>query len=968
MMTKKDAKILKGNPWWALAYALTSIKNYPTRNLGIMLVLAISVALPTTVFVWSNTGSELVIDQYFTDSLYQMSLIPKPDALYTQAEYDNLLTTINEHPFVEYLDEVTSTVGILMGNEIDNWTQYDINDLNYAKGIKDGRVIFVTPTILGNWSHEFTYEGNFSLKTGQVLVSRSFIESTQEVHHVVLNVGSVIDLDVLMHKPRSTVEGTPSSTKATRLKNLTIAGIYQINDLRSKIGQGFPSMSRKNWDPFDYPTPVLGIEDSVMLLVDDMGSENVAEIRTRGYFNSAVFIRASKDALIDAGSRYIGQNLLAFKAQMEEQYPKFIIQGVEDIWSLEASVQTYLNSQILTIIVFPVLIMSLMLTVFTSETSVLRRKGEISSLRSKGASFNQIFATFMWESLILGLLGFIVGLFLALIMAPMIGATRGIFLFNINDYLQYLAHLSIPPLSIVIAAAIAMYLPAAYLLHVARQIDVSEVGQPMTAYQDSGAEETGVIGYVVGLAIILSFLLILPKVILPLGFFAIIEILIATLILFIASYLGSRVMRRVTSRLSRGTNFIIGEKSLYLSQSLKKRKGQFIPLLVILTLTLTTTTMMLIQTSSYEATLNNELRYAIGADMRIECDARPLDFNKTLLKYPGILKATPVIETWAQVGSESFFLEGVDPSSYLDIGDFRPESFVSGTPEQVLTALQNKSNGILISDYFSTLWNISIGEQINVYYGTANGSRLGTFEIVGVMKSAPGFGVASTKDIAGASFASQFGFQAGLSGFALVNLDFLMSVTQIETADLFLVKTVSFVDLNPVIESLETQRSVTVYTADTFDLATQSYAIHLFLSGIQGLTIISFVMCTVMGLLALALFLGSAVLERQTEYAIFRAIGGTKKQVISMVFGEFAGIVVAAIGISLLLGVAFGYSMSILTFGISPFSPVLTEVFYMPLTTMFILIILEGIVMIASCYLPAVRAGSINPATALRNL
>jgi ABC-type antimicrobial peptide transport system permease subunit len=131
---------------------------------------------------------------------------------------------------------------------------------------------------------------------------------------------------------------------------------------------------------------------------------------------------------------------------------------------------------------------------------------------------------------------------------------------------------------------------------------------------------------------------------------------------------------------------------------------------------------------------------------------------------------------------------------------------------------------------------------------------------------------------------------------------------------------------------------------------------------------IAFILCVSMGLAAIALFLGSAVLERKPEYAIFRAIGGTRRQVVSMVFGEFAGTVIAAFGISIILGIVFGYSMSILTFGISPFSPVLLEVFAIPFTLMLVVLLLEIVVMIASTYLPALRAGSVDPASALRNL
>jgi ABC-type antimicrobial peptide transport system permease subunit len=553
-------------------------------------------------------------------------------------------------------------------------------------------------------------------------------------------------------------------------------------------------------------------------------------------------------------------------------------------------------------------------------------------------------------------------------MAPLIGSTVGLFLFDWSLYTLFFTNLSIPPLALLIAATIAMYLPAAYLLHVARRIDVSEVGQPTSGLPSEGVEMSSIWRYALGLGVVLSLLAAMPAVVFPSGPLAVAEVLVASLLLFAASYLGSRTMRLVTAKLSGETTFLLGEKSLYLSQSLRKRKGQFIPLLVILTLTMTTTTMMIIQSSSFEATMENELQYSIGADMRVEVNGFPLDFENTLLGYPGVLNATPVMETWAQVGEYSFYFEGIKALEYLDIGIFSTDSFVSGTPATVLTALANTSNGVVISESYSELWNRTVGDEMNIFYGTVNGSRLGTFEIVGIMRSAPGFGVAATQELRTASFASQFGFQVGRGGFGLVNLDYLQAFGYVETADLFLVDTVEFANLDYLMEDLEELAGVDVFTPDTFDVASESFPIKLFLSGIQGLTLITFMLCLAMGLSAIALFLGSAVVEREPEYAIFRAIGGTKRQVITMVFGEFAGIVVAAIAISFILGVIFGYTMSILTFGISPFSPVLAEILALPFSVMLATLGLEGVFLLASCYLPASRAGSVDPASALRNL
>lgn len=968
-MVKHNPNQLKGSSLWALTYAFTSLRNYPVRNMGIALVLAVGIALPTTIFVWADTGTQMVVHDYFDESTYQLSLSLKPSALYDWTKTQELIQTAEAHPYVEYLHRIVSTVGILQNETLPEWNSYDIYGFNYPLGIKDMRTIFVDNNYLGNWSRDFTFEGSFSLESGQILVSQGFIDYTLELHGIELQIGDEIDIDILAHAQRYSGRNDISGLYVLPYENFTIVGIYELGESGNMVSEAFPSVARKNWDPMQLSNNlVLGIRDSVMILKSDIGEGNITEIAEWSYWKPPLLIRASESALIAAGAANIADNLVTFKSQFEEIYPTYNIDGLSEIWKLEAQINTYLQSQILTVVAFPVLIMSLMLTVYTSETSVSRRKGEISALRSKGASFNQVFATFMWESLVLSMIGLAVGLLVSLLLAPIVGSTISIFVFDATLFGRYLGNISIPLLSIVIAAAIAMYLPAAYLLHVARRIDVTEVGQPMMETAEEGAEMGGIRRYSIGLSLVLLFLVLLPSLLAPRGDIAIVEILIATLLLFVASYLGSRTMRLVTARLSIETNFLLGEKALYLSQSLRKRKGQFIPLLVILTLTLTTTTMMLVQTASFEATMYSELGYAIGSDMRVECDPKPFSFNESLLQYPGVIDATPVVETWGQVSSNRFFLEGVDAMKYAQIGTFSQASFVGNDSLSVLSALSSKPNGIVISQFYANLWNKTIGDSLLVYLGGINSTRIVGFRVAGIVLSAPGFGVASTEDLAGASFASQFGFQVGQGGFALVNLDFLSYVSGIDYANLFLVDTTCFSDMVPIINVLEEEKNTHVFTVDTFDVNSQSASIRLFLSGIQGLTTISYLLCAAMGLMAIALFLGSAVLERRSEYAVFRALGGTQRQVISMVFGEFAGSVIAAISISVILGFVFGFAMSILTFGISPFTPVLPEILAYPFLMMLVTIAAESAVMIASCYFPAKRAGSVDPATALRNL
>jgi len=564
-------------------------------------------------------------------------------------------------------------------------------------------------------------------------------------------------------------------------------------------------------------------------------------------------------------------------------------------------------------------------------------------------------------------LGLSIGVVLTYLMAPLMGSSTGLLTFNPATYQLFLSRMRIPGQALALAGAIALFLPASYLLHVSRRIDVTEIGQPTIKMSYEIPEEVSFKYYAIGLTIVMVILLIMPMIITPSGQIAFIEILLSTLMLFAASYLGSRAMRLVTADASEHVTNLLGEKRLYLTQSLRRRKGQFIPLLVILTLTLTTTTMMLIQTASFEATLTNEANYAMGADVRIYTTQTDFDWINTLEGYPGVEAVTPVVESLSYVEAEAFYIEGLDASVYRDIGRFKESSFIDTTADEILTALDDTSNGIIISEYYKTLWNVSTGATISIRCTAASGVEDITFEVIGFVTTAPGFGMASTRDLAGIPYGAYFNFQPGRGGFALVNLEYLRYHTGFTQTRLFLAGVTSLDEASGFLDLVEAKPYTDVYTEDSITFGPDTVT-GLFLAGLQGLTMISFIMCAAMGISSIALFLGSAVLEREPEYALFRAIGGTKRQVVSLVFGEFAGSVLAAVLLSFALGVLFGFTATLLTFGISSIWPILGKVLSYPLFVMFLTVALECIAMIIACYYPARRAGNTNPAEVLRNM
>ncbi len=969
-MAKKNKKgVLKGSRLWSLTYALSSLRTHKVRNTGIALILAISIAVPTTVFAWTETGMQLAVREYFDDNAYQFSLSNDPgnhDYAALFAAQDQALAS----PFTEYAQVTPSTVGLLRLDGITpEWEDYYMSGLNYLLGKKDARIIVVDQEILSVWRNELEYEGNFSLNVGKVLVSQRFVDTAYQVTGVELGIGDVISIDVLRHyySPPVGRPFDPLLLNRQIVYNVTIGAIFRV--VRpSIVSNSYPPILRANWDPLDPPESVLGISDSIIMLDDQLGPASVEEITNHGFFSPVGFIRGSSDGLISAGSENAAENLLLLKIQIEEENEVVAVRGLDNVEELQTHLTTYLQSQVLVILALPIMIMSLMLTIFTSESSVANRRGEISALRSKGASFGQVFAGFVWEATILAVVGLTFGILFSAFMAPLMGSSTGLLTFDPFKYAVFLGELDFPLESLGIAAAIAFFLPASYLVHVQRRIDVSEIGQPTIRATFEIPEEVNVWVYIIALAGTLSLLLAMPVLMTPTGANALLQIVAATGILFLASYLGSRAMRLITADASERSGRVLGEKKLYLTQSLRKRKGQFIPLLVILTLTLTTTSMMLIQTASFENTVANEMTYALGADVRVETYDKNLDWISTLESYENVTAYTPIITSLSSRDAESFYVKGIDADDYLSLGRFKPSSFVSGTASQVLSALNSTDDGIIISQFYAELWNVTVGSLFTFQLTTSTGSKIPiSCEIVGIMRSAPGFGMASTRDLEGVPFGAYFGFQPGLGGFALSNVNWLSWATGINETDTFLVGTNSPEASQALVDEVLADEWNEVFTPDTIDLGSDSVA-GLFLAGIEGLTMISFVLCAAMGLTSIILFLGAAVAEREPEYALFRAIGGTKRQIVALVFGEFAGSVFAAVLISFGLGLLFGYTMTLLTFGISTISPILPKVLTFPVFVMLLTIAFEAVALTLTCYIPARRAGNTDPAEVLRNL
>lgn len=957
--TRKIEK--KGNKAYGLSYALSSIRANPFRAISLALTLSLGISLFASTMVWGDTGVYVSIYENFEDNAFQLHITPDSGdigALSLAEDYIQL------DPLVEQTYRLNSTLGIVWGTELDNSTLYDIDGYVYSDGMKDCRVIFVDNDFLQMTSQEFWIQGTFQLGEGEILVSRSFIWYINTLYDFEPQINDMIDIELLTEVTTNLAEPIGDLGRLS-LTELKIVGIYNPKTTDSLIERALPTMDRAHLNITNIRYPVLGLRDSVMILKDSIPPNSLPE---DGFFEPSTLVRFSSDALAAAGPQNIGSNLFDLADRV---YDRFNINwsGIDKIQDIQGAVNTYVASLSLSILALPIILLALFFSIFAADAFMAPRTVEIGIVRSKGATYSQVSSIFLWETTIIASLAIVFGIIFSIFFAPLIPSSLSFMSFDWSVYTYYLSQTVVSSSTILRSIGLTVLPSMLFILYLARKAASTEIGLTLMEFTEDPTEQVESHRFTIGASVVLLAIVIMMMYILPKDpILFLLEITLGTAAWFFIAYNGSKISRVGLAKVSAKLSFVLGQKNLISAGYLRMRKGRIIPLMVVLALTMSSTIAFAVQSESLKVDLNREVDYALGADIRIESAARELDFNDTLTSIDGVERVTPILRTWARLGSDELTIAALYPDEYAEIGHFDISSFPESNPIAVLSALEDVPNGIIISEFIASRLSKVIGDNLTLEMSGVTATQLVEFNIAGIVHSAPGFGYASVFDIPYSAQGSGFGFQAGYSGFAITNLEYVSTELDIQTVTLFLGDLSSDANTTRVLEDMRFLPDVYANIPEEFDLKSHSLSTALFLNTVEGLFSIGFLMSLTLSIFALSISLGSVVRERRKEYAVMRAIGGSKRQIVSMVFSEFSGVVFASLALSMILGAVFGFVMDFLLINMSPFSRTLAATISLPVGFLSLVLFVEILTMVIGAYLPAREAANTNPAVVLRNM
>jgi ABC-type antimicrobial peptide transport system permease subunit len=900
------------------------MKANPFRALTLALTLALGISLLTSNIVWADTGVQVSVDNYLERHPFQL-------LIKTYADNDDqgslAFDYLQNDPLVDTVMRIDSTLGFLWGTDYPDDFEYSIDDPQYTTGVKDCRVLLVNNEFLNLASNDFKYEGAFTLNEGDVIVSNQFVTYTEDVFNLSLAIGDEIDLEILGREGLEIGDMERYSVEGVR-----IVGIYHPKRLSTLTEQAFPSYMRASWNYTNTRFPVLGLRDSVMILESSVPT---GFIDSEGWFPAHSLIRADRNALLENGPGKIAQSFRILATRVEEQY-YVEADGLDKSSQLQWIVNSYLDSVSYSMLNLPIFLLALVLSIFAADTFMAPRSTEVGVLRSKGASTSQIYGIFLWESFFLALLSLVLGVVLATIFAALIPATTSFMTFDWAVYEFYWLNSVVRLDTLITAVLLCIIPPMLFILYLAKRAAQAEIGSVLEDTVEKPYSGEVAYRFTFGASITLLAIVLFAAIYFPRNpIILLLNLALATAAWFFIAYNGSRVSRLGLAGISSRLSFVLGQKNRITAAYLRMRRGRIIPLMLVLALTMSTTIAFSVQAESLRYDLEREVDYAVGVDMRIETDSLPFTFSETLEAYDQVSSVTPVYRALGRVGSDELTVTALNASKYSSIGHFDETSFPDGDAEEVLADLNTLENGIIISSHHAQRWNKTIGDFVRIAVS----------------------GIGITREI-----------YFNVRGFVLTNIDFVTTELGKSESDLFIASLDEEADSAAFAEFLMNDSGVNIFTPDAFDLKANSYGTALFLNTIEGLFSIGFVMGLVMSLFSLSLFLGSVVRERRKEYAVLRALGGSRRQLVSMVFSEFSSVVLASLAVSLVLGTILAYVNGFFLFQMSPFSRTLSATITVPMNFLFLVLFIEIIAMIIGAYFPAREAGRTDPAIVLRNL
>jgi len=871
--------------------------NHKRKTLLFALSIFISMTILFSLTLWSQSSEDFLIDDFMGDVDYELRIHS-----FNPATIHDITSWLENQSEVLSADEYYYNSALF--NAVDKDPFYSF--LPYESQLDQERPVFLsslllpTQEALEHIDHQFTVDGDFSLEENEVLLSTSQAQQLSVATNQTIVPGMQINLSICRNSPEIGYHTILLAYQPLHFYNITVRGIYQVIPSSTTLQEAFAHNYLYN---------------SVIFLRDNLDGSDIELMEDNGLY-PIILSKLTNEFMSQNGIDGLYSQAVYFRDILTTRNPSIFAYLLEEPFT-ELSLAFH-QANLYFIILIPIITLGLLSSLIVSNLIIAERKNSIKTLAARNAGRNQIISLLSTEFTLIILFVSLISLLCSFLFAALIPTlSSGNSSFEV--FTTFLAVLKFPFLSYFITLAIFIFTT---ILFVVLRTNHS-INQVLEERQKKER-----VKFLFNISLISGIVLTLSL----LGYMIYRSIIFSQEIAYVSPYSLSHVkdsaflfaLFLIFSQcflilLSIGIVFLLSKSKkifrklfphtgFFLVQNFKSNRNEIGVILLLAMVFFSSSITNLTIANSLNNNEQQTIFYNEGADLRIHTNETDYQFSKTLRNYEEITEAMPIFELSGKVLYRAITIYGVNPDKFARIARWHPSSFnekyypssyQNMNTSELLHQLTLQPYGIIISEGLADIYNYNIGDLIKIRdIQTLYGQGDSSFLIVGILHSAPGFGLSTDTN----------------SDFVFIHEIRMITDYQLLNVKLFFASKEPDYTLSEVTEKLMSSSIITkVNPAISVDSTIRDYVakylpdIHFYLY-LETILVILLSSSLIVGCLNFSLH------KRKFAESIYFALGNTFKNLYKELLIELVFILF----LSILFGLSIGFLLVYLALTITP--------------------------------------------------
>ncbi|MFW9925029.1 MAG: FtsX-like permease family protein, partial [Candidatus Thorarchaeota archaeon] len=864
------------------------------RHMGIIIFgFTISMTMLLSVYYWSGTSEDLALNDFLQTQDYQSYIYNNDDL----GDLEDIEEYLRNEPLVDEFNTSYATAALFNteGKSIFYECLPEDDQENTTNPVSITNAFLAPKRILERIRFLFNVDGVFSLENNSILISLDQAKELSTIYGKEIAIGDTLNLSIARYLPNPAYgQNKISDFNSLYYENFTISGIYTIREGISILQEAI----RLDW-----------LADSILFPSEAVSYGDKYEMVDKG-IPYIVFVKFNEEVISVEGIGTVIDKMNLFSENIKANFPSvyvYVLSG--PIASLQ---NAYSRATITIVFMIPVILIGIILTIFMVNIVVQSRQSEIALLRDRGADAIQILLMFIVEFVMVSLIGIIVGIVFAYFVAALIPSftSSG---FSTVIFGKFLANMKMFPL-FTIGVSLGFLLILVGYASFKIWWDVARKGRD-TVNQDESRkkfEKNIILGINIGAASVVIIALIFSlldtiRQVRSSSNFSIAStasagytfILFSALLIFGAQITSFLITDKFLTKIKGFYKRLIFNDAFFLINNFRRKDKKLSTMTFALVIVSSVIVFSLISTNSVNTNQIAENNYKMGADLRIITYPLDASFTTNVSRFEGVNEVVPIYKTQGEIAYNKYTIYGISPVKFSRIGYWDKSSFVGNESYEIFQRLEQNTEGVIIGVDMAERLNLTVGNQLPVS-SIPGGRYLKLFDIVGIVKSAPGLGLADGTNIE---------MLQPNDGFILINSKYLTEETTAKQCQLFMASVLP--DYNPQDIAMQIKEAFPGIEINP-QLINEEFMgafIESYIPNVLAFFWIELVVTAIIGIVLVIMFTDFTLSQRTHEFAITVSMGFSRGKTTRLITFEILTIMISAALSGILVGILFTYSV-----------------------------------------------------------